>query len=125
MAEKTFVLRAGDGSDIMKELEKLAVEKGIDYGLFVSGCGSVKDFELISTGSKGSVDSMKLKTEFQVNAVSGRIQKKQGGKFEIILRVSVTKTGFTPKGGQLIRGKAAGVFEIGIRKIDTSRIIES
>ena len=125
MGENTFVLKLSDGSDIMAGLHKLAEEKEIEYGLLVSGCGKIKEFELLSTGPQGSIDKMKSKEEFQVNAVSGKVQKTASGKFNTLVRVSITKTGFTPKGGQLIGGKAAGTLEIGVRKVDLKKIIEA
>lgn len=122
--ENTFVLKLSDGADILEGIKKLAKEKEIGYGLFVSGFGKIKEFELLSSGSQGSIERMKSREESQVNAVSGKIQKK-GGSFDVLLRVSVTKTGFTPKGGQLIQGKAAISLEIGIRKVDLKKIIEA
>ncbi|MEM0360498.1 MAG: DNA-binding protein [Candidatus Diapherotrites archaeon] len=124
MAETTCVLKLGDGADIMEGLQKIADEKGIDYGFLVSCSGRIKEFELLSTSSGGGVDKMKFVNPFEVNAISGKIQK-QKGKLTSHIRVSVTSTGFTPLAGQLISGKAAGSFEISIRKVDMKKIIEA
>jgi len=125
MAENTFVLKLGDGSDIMDGLQELVKEKGIDYGLLVSGIGRIKEFELLSTGPHGSIERMNSGDEFQLNAMSGKLLLLPSGKVNSYVRVSIIKTGFTPKAGQLIKGKASGSLEIGIRKIDLKKIIEA
>ncbi len=124
MPETTCVLKLKDDSDIMKELENLARDNSISYGLIVSGFGKLKEFELVSNAPAGGVNKMNFASAFELNAISGKVQIERG-KFVPHIRVSVTSTGFTPVSGQLIRGKAAGKLEIGIRKIDTSRIIEA
>lgn len=125
MVENTFVLKLSDGSDILEGLQTLIKENGIDYGLLVNGVGKIKEFELLSTGPKGRIERMKSNDEFQLNAMSGKLQLLPSGKVNSYLRVSITKTGFTPKAGQLIKGKAAGSLEIGLRKIDMKKIIEA
>jgi predicted DNA-binding protein with PD1-like motif len=125
MAETTCILKLGEGADIMDGLQKIADEKGIDYGFLVSCSGRIQEFELLSSSSGGGVDKMKFMNPFEVNAISGKVQRQKGNKLFAHIRVSVTSTGFTPLAGQLISGKAAGNFEIGIRKIDMKKIIEA
>ena len=125
MVEKTLVLKLSDGADIIAEIEKLVKENSVNYGMLVSGCGKIKEFELISHKQKGGVDKIRFEKEFEVNAISGKIQMGESGKINSNIRVSVTSTGFTQKAGQLIKGKAAGQLEIGIRKIDFGKIIEA
>lgn len=125
MTEGTFVLKLGEGADIFAGLEKLARENNIDYGLLVSGCGKIKGFELISHEQKGGIGRMKFENEFELNAISGKIQKTKAGTVTTNIRVSVTSTGFTPKAGQLISGKASKNLELGVRKIDFRKIIEA
>ena len=124
MAETTIVLVLKDGADIFNELEKAAKDHKISYGMIVSGCGKIKNFELVSNSPGGGVNKMRFSKEFEVNAISGKIQR-VNGKPTNHVRISITATGFIPMGGQLVSGEAAGKFEIGIRKIDTSRIIEA
>jgi len=123
MPESTFVLKLSDNADIIAELEKLAREKEISYGLFVDAVGKLKSFELIGNGPKGSIEKLKSDESFQVNAVSGKIQKAPNGKPSIYMRISITKSGFTPRAGQLISGKASESLEIGVRKVDIKKII--
>lgn len=122
-AENIFVLSLSDGSDIIGGLQKLAEDNQIDYGMLVSACGRIKDFELVSSGPQGRMETMRSKDDFRVTAASGKIQKLSGGKLDIVVRATITRTGFTPKGGHLIRGKAAGTLELGVRKIDLKKII--
>lgn len=123
MAESTFVLKLSDGSDIFAELEKLARENKVGYGLLVSGCGKIREFELISHESRGGLNRAKFDQEFELNAISGKIQLEKGGKFSANVRVSISSTGFTPKAGELVKGKASKSLEIGVRKIDYSKMI--
>ncbi len=122
MVESTFVLKLSDNADILKELENLAVEKQIEYGLIVSASGNVKDAELVSMGNFEG--KQKLNGICEVDSISGKVQKVRG-KFETNLRVSVSSTGFTSISGRLLKGKAAGHLEIGIRKVDVGKIIEA
>ena len=123
MTENMFALMLKDGSDIIEGLQNLAKEQDIGYGFLVSACGKIKEFELVSNGPRGSIEKMSAKEEFQVNAISGKIQKSNAGNFTTLIRVSITKTGFTPQGGQLIKGKASGTLEIGVRKVDLKKMI--
>ncbi len=125
LAEQTLILKLNDGSDIIPALEKLAKDKAINYGFIESGCGKLKDFEIISHEQKGSVNRTLFKQQFELDAISGKIQRTKESGFTIIVRVSVSSTGFTPKAGQLISGKAAGCLELGIRKVDLKKIIEA
>lgn len=125
MAENTFVLKLTDGSDIFAEVEKLVKDNDIGYGMFVSGCGRLKQFELISHEQKGGLSRMKFENDFELDAISGKVQKTKAGNVTANIRVSITRTGFTPKAGQLITGKAAKGLELGIRKVDLKKIIEA
>ena len=125
MAGKTFVLRLSDGSDIIAGLERLAEEKEIEYGLLVSGCGRIRDFELVLHEPGGGVNKMKIEGEFDLNAISGKIRGEKSGKIDVNVKVLVASTGFTPKAGQLVSGKVAGMLEIGIRKVGFEGIIEA
>lgn len=125
MAENTFVLKLEDGADVIAGLEKLARENNIDYGLLISACGKIKEFELLSNTSKKSVDSLKVEAAFDVQAISGKIENNKKNGLQTHVRVSIVNTGFTAKSGQLIRAKAAGNLEIGVRKVDMGKIIYS
>lgn len=125
LAGKTFVLRLGDGSDVIEGLERLAEEKEIDYGLLVSGCGRIRDFELVLHEPGGGVNRMKFEGEFELNAISGKIKAEKSGKINVNVKVLVASTGFTPKAGQLVSGNAAGMLEIGVRKVGFEGIIEA
>jgi len=125
MAGNTFVLKLGDGSDLFEGLEKLVKENRIEYGMLVSGWGKLKEFELITHETKGGVNKASFDSAFELNAISGKVLLSRSGKFDASIRVSVSSTGFTPKAGQLVKGKAASSLEIGIRKIDFGKIIEA
>ncbi len=120
--ENMFVLKLVDGEDIILGLKKLAEEKSIDYGFLVSASGSIKDFELVSIESRGGMSRNLFREECDVVSVSGKIGKVDG-KPEINMRVSISSTGFTSNSGQLLKGKAAGTLEIGVRKVNMKNII--
>ena len=122
LSESMFVLKLSDGADIFKELEKLARDNQIAYGLLVSSCGKIREFELISHEQKGAIGRAKFDSAFELIAVSGKIELAKG-VFSANLRISATSTGFTPKAGQLVSGKAAGLLEIGVRKIEFGKMI--
>ncbi len=125
MVEKTFILRLNNGSDIISELEKFVRENKMEYCLLVSGSGKIKEFELILHESNGGLNRVKFENEFELNALSGKLQKAKDGKINTNIKVSVTSTGVTPKAGQLISGKTVGVFEISVRKVGFGGIIEA
>ena len=120
-----FVLKLSDGSDIFAALEKFAKENNIGYGTFVSGCGKLKNFELISNERSAGLGQLKSDKEFELEAVSGKMQTDKNGKVTINMRVSITSSGFTPKAGQLIKGKASKGLEICIRKMGSKKMIEA
>ena len=124
MPEKNFVLKLNNGADIMQGIEKFANENEIEYGLFASGNGKIKDFELVLSEPKVGISKAKFNGEAELRAVSGKVQKSKGGKVNINLRVSVASTGYAPKTGGLVNGKASGALEIGIKKVDLKKIIE-
>ena len=123
MAENNFVLKLGNNSDIIAELHKFAEEQGIDYGFIESGMGRIKDFELILHGPRASVSRLDTKDVFEINSISGNMQKAKGGMLQLSLKAAVSRTGFTSKIGQLIRAKAAGTVEISVRKVNLKKII--
>jgi len=125
LTENTFVLKLTDGSDILAALEKFAKENSIGYGTFVSGCGKLKNFELISNERSAGLGKMKSDKEFELEAVSGKMQIDKNGKVTTNIRVSITSSGFTPKAGQLISGKASKGLEISIRKMGSKKMIEA
>jgi len=119
------LLQLKENTNIFEELEKLAKEQGITYGLIVSGFGKIKKFDLVATTPGKGINRTFFEKAFEVNAMSGKISIDSRGKFSAYLRISATSTGFTPMGGQLMGGVAAEKLEIGIRKIDTKKIIEA
>lgn len=125
LVEKTFILSLDDGSDVIRELEKFVRENEMEYCLLVSGSGKIKEFELILHEPNGGLNRARFENEFELNALSGKIQKAKDGKINTNIKVSVTSTGVTPKAGQMVSGKAAGVLEISVRKVGFGGIIEA
>ena len=125
MSEKTFVLILDDNSDVIGELEKFVRENEMEYCLLVSGSGKIKEFELILHEPKDGLNKARFENGFELNAISGKIQKAKDGKINTNIKVSVTSTGFTPKAGQLVSGKASGMLEISVRKVGFGGIIEA
>lgn len=111
-----------NGADVLEEIRKAVEGNGIEYGLFVSGCGKIRDVELVSSEPKGGMSRTKFAGECDLNAISGKVQKRRGS-LDLNVRVSVCGRGFTPRAGQLVGGKAAEVLEIGIRNVDLNKII--
>jgi predicted DNA-binding protein with PD1-like motif len=125
MEENTFVLSLSENSDLMQELKKFAVEKDIEYGLFISASGKIKDCEITSIESKGGMSRIKLSGESELNAISGKIEKNKKNQVTINLKVSLGTTDFSSKSGQLINGKAGKVLQLGIRKVNVNKIIKA
>ncbi len=120
--ENTYVLKLNDGKNIIEELKRVAIEEKIEYGMLVSASGSVKDFELVSSEPRGGMSRTSFKQSYEINSISGKIMCSKG-QCDINIRVSVSDTGFTSQAGQLIKGNASGMLEIGIRKINMKNII--
>lgn len=125
LAENMFVLKLSDGSDILAALEKFAKENKIGYGMFMGGSGKLKNFELSSTQKGAGVAQLKSDKEFGLEAVSGKIQTDKNGKVTTDIHLLITSSGFTPKSGQLVKGKASKGLEISIRKMGTKKMIEA
>ncbi|MCX6798489.1 MAG: DUF296 domain-containing protein [Candidatus Diapherotrites archaeon] len=123
MAENTFVLKLSDGSDVMSGLEKIAKEKEINYGFIVGGCGKIKDFEIVSHSRNAGVDTFESKTEYELDAISGKIEMNRKNGLNVTVRVTISSTGFTAKVGQLVKGKASGALELEVKKVDLKKMI--
>ena len=122
MAENTFILKPNHGADVMAEIEKFVVEKQIDYCFIVGASGRLKDFEMVSSDGSG-IGKAKFPGEYEISAISGKIEKGKGGKYSTNIRVSISSSGFSPRAGQLISAKAGAMLEIAIRKVDMKKII--
>jgi len=122
LVESTFVLKLKDGDEVIKELVNLAEKESIDYGLLISVSGSMKNFELIATTGQ---NKQVFKETCDVDSISGKIQKIGDNNFDTNVRVSMSSDGFSSKSGKLLKGFTAGKLEIGIRKVNTKKIIEA
>ncbi|MDD3159892.1 MAG: DUF296 domain-containing protein [Candidatus ainarchaeum sp.] len=115
------VLSLVDGQDVMTEIQKFVEENNIDYGLFVSAKGAMKDLDLILAKNESR---QKMGQVFEISEISGKIQKVRG-KYEINIRLSGSTTGFTSLSGKLINGKVSRALDIVIRKVNIGKIIEA
>ena len=113
-----------DGEDIYKSIKEVMKENKIDYGMIETGKGAIKDFEIVSHGQRGTVENFMHKKEFEVNAMSGKLQR-VGKDYRIKVNILISSSGFTPQSGELITGKAAGRLEISLKKIDLGKMIEA
>jgi len=120
--ENTYVLKLNEGKDIIEEIKRVAEEEKIEYGMLVSASGSIKEFELVSTEPRGGMSRTAFKQSYEINSISGKVMCSKG-KCDVNIRVSVSDTGFTSQAGQLIKGRASGMLEIGIRKVNMKNII--
>jgi predicted DNA-binding protein with PD1-like motif len=126
MAENFLTLKISNNSEIMNSIEKFAEDNQVAYGIFQEGRGKIKEINLISHGLHGSIIGTKSEGLFEVNTISGQIQRIAGNKFKIDLRMTISSSGFTGKEGQLIDGKAAaGGLDLIIQKKDINKIIEA
>lgn len=119
-----FTVTLEDNEDIFPALSTFAEENEIAYGLIISGKGALKDFDIISHGQRGTVEKVNYKREFEVNALSGKIETK-GKEVKIKMNALVTSSGFTPISGELLGGKVAGFLQIVVRKVDMKKMIEA
>ena len=113
-----------DNEDIFSALETFAKENEITYGMIISAKGAIKHFDIISHGQRGTVEKINYKREFEVNALSGKIDIK-GGEVRIKMNALVSSSGFTTITGELLNGKAAGSLQIVVRKVDMKKMIEA
>jgi len=119
-----FTVVLDDGEDIFVALETFAKENDIVYGFVAGGKGAIKDFDIISHGQRGTVERVNYKREFEVNALSGKIEYRNK-EARIKMNALITSSGFTPVTGELLSGKAAGSLQITIKKVDLSKMIEA
>ncbi|MCX6803827.1 MAG: DUF296 domain-containing protein [Candidatus Diapherotrites archaeon] len=119
-----FTIILDDGEELFPALEQVIKENEITYGMVISGKGAIKDFDIISHGQKGTVEKINYKREFEVNALSGKVEFRNK-EAKIKINALVSSSGFTPISGELLNGKAAGSLQIVIRKIDMKKMIEA
>ena len=119
-----FTVVLDDGEDIFVALETFAKENDIVYGFVAGGKGAIKDFDIISHGQRGTVERVNYKREFEVNALSGKIEYRNKTA-RININALISSSGFTPVTGELLSGKAAGSLQITIKKVDLSKMIEA
>ena len=120
--ENMYVLKLTDGMNVVEELKKFVQSESIEYGLFVSVSGSIKDFELVSTEPKGGMSRNLFRQAYEINSISGKVTF-VNNRAEFNIRISVSDTGFSSQAGQLIKGSVSGMLELGIRKVNTKNII--
>jgi predicted DNA-binding protein with PD1-like motif len=120
----TYTVILEDGEEIFPALETFSKENEISYGFISGGKGALKDFDIISHGQRGTVERINYKREFEVNALSGKIDVK-GNEIRIKMNALISSSGFTPVTGELLSGKAAGSLQITIKKIDLKKMIEA
>ena len=120
--ENMYILKLIDGMNIVDELKKFVETQNIEYGVLISASGSIKDFELVSSEPRGGMSRTSFKQSYEINSISGKVMCSKG-KCDVNIRVSVSDTGFTSQAGQLIKGRASGMLEIGIRKVNMKNII--
>lgn len=119
-----FTVILEDNEEIFPALEQVAKENEITYGMIVSGKGAIKDFDIISHGQRGTVEKINYKREFEVNALSGKVEYRHK-EVRLKMNALVSSSGFTPVTGELLSGKAAGSLQIVVRKIDMKKMIEA
>jgi predicted DNA-binding protein with PD1-like motif len=120
----TYTVILDDGEDIFTGLETFTKENNIGYAFIVSGKGAIKDFDIISHGQKGTVEKINYKREFEVNALSGKIELK-GQEVRVKMNSLISSSGFTPVSGEILGGKAAGSLQITIKSVDMKKMIEA
>ncbi|MDD5147920.1 MAG: DUF296 domain-containing protein [Candidatus ainarchaeum sp.] len=125
-AQNLLALKIANNADIHSAIEKFAEENQVTYGIFQAGRGKIKEINLLSSGMRGSLIGTKSEGSFEVNTVSGQVQKVSGNKYKVDLRMTISSSGFTGKEGQLLAGKAAaGGLELILLKKDMKKIIEA
>jgi predicted DNA-binding protein with PD1-like motif len=120
----TYTVILDDGEDIFNGLETFTKENNIGYAFLVSGKGAIKDFDIISHGQKGTVEKINYKREFEVNALSGKIELR-GQEVRVKMNALISSSGFTPVSGEILSGKAAGSLQITIKSVDMKKMIEA
>ncbi len=120
----TYTLILDDGEDIFSSLEAFIKENNIGYGFLAAGKGAIKDFNIISHGQKGSVEKINYKKEFEVNALSGKVEFK-GKEVRIKMNALISSSGFTPISGEILSGRAAGSLQVTLKSVDMKKMIEA
>jgi len=118
----SFVLKVEAGEDVIQKIVELMGKEKTTEIVFTKATGKLRDPEIVTHGKQGSVNTEKLKGDYEINAISGSIERKK----ETInhqINVAVTQTGVNAKIGKLIKAKAGRELEIGLRRIDLSKMI--
>ena len=119
-----IVVKLSDGENVIEELTKVAEKHKIEYGLYTSVSGKIKNFDLLSMQDRGKVNRDHFGDAAALNSISGKIQKTKDGYVNDI-NISVVKSGFSTIAGKLVKGFVAESLEVGIRSIAMNKIIEA
>ena len=119
-----IVVKLGNGENIIEELTKVAEKQKIEYGLYTSISGKIKNFDLLSMQDRGKVNRDHIPDAHQVSSISGKIQKTKNGYVNDI-NISIVKSGFSTIAGKLVKGFVAEGLEVEIRSIAMNKIIEA
>ncbi|MDO8538721.1 MAG: DNA-binding protein [archaeon] len=119
-----YTMKLSDGEELIQNILELVKEKQITYGEIISGRGKIREFELVSTGQKRSLDKSFFSESFGISAITGKVRMSKGEIFHTI-NVSVSKSGYNATKGQLMRGIVDGELEITVRKVNLAKIIEA
>ena len=120
----TYTVILDDGEEIFPTIMNFAKENNIVYGFIAGGKGALKDFDIISHGQRGTVEKINYKKEFEVNALSGKVEAR-GNEVRLKMNALISSSGFTPVTGELLSGKAAGSLQITIKSVDLKKMIEA
>ncbi len=113
-----------DGEDIFSSLKEFIKEQNIEYALITQGSGAIKDFELVVSAKRGSLEKISDKGRFEVNALSGKIESRKSD-YIVSINALVSSSGFTPLTGSLIKAKVCGALELNLRRLDQKKMIQA
>lgn len=120
----TLVLEFSDGEEVISGIENALKEHEVEYGVFASGEGELREFDLISDSFKPPRNPGKV--PFIVTAVSGKVFKKKGDSHGINFHLTLFRKGAKtePFSGVLKRGIVNNNLRLSINLSKVGKIIE-
>jgi len=124
MNQEVFVLRLGNGDDVIEKIHGFMKENRIDMLVPLEAQGRIRDFRLIPLGKGASFLGSEFDEPFEINSIHGKVHRDGQGYYTNIT-VSVSQDELHSKHGMLKKATVSDHLEVKLRKINLKKIIEA
>ncbi len=124
MNQEVFVLRLGNGDEVIEKIHNFMKENNIDMLVPLEASGRIRDFHLVPIGKGASLLGSKFDEPFEINSIYGKVHRDGNGYYTNIT-VSVSQNDLHSRHGLLKKAIVSDHLELKMRKINLKKIIEA